>query len=296
MESLLSKNSRLLVVAPHPDDESLGAGGLIQRVLGLGGRVKVLFMTNGDGYPEGVEKEDHIAHPTENDYRKYGVERTEEALKALSTLGVEKRDVVFLGFPDGGLCHLLRKFRSDPHPYTSPFTKEDEPPPRDVLIPRTEYTGQDLTAEVERVLGRFRPNLVAVTPPEDEHPDHCATFYFLREALSAIEKRDQTFHPEVLAFLIHFKQWPLDAGLGSRMNPPEGFPDGKAVWLPLSLGPGEELTKRKAILEYRTQMLVTGRYLLSFSRANELFIAESRKSMREARDMPCCWNGGAREW
>src|SRR5690349_19902092 len=46
---------RLVVVEPHPDDESLGAGGLIQQTLAGGGRVHVLFMTNGDGYPEAVE-------------------------------------------------------------------------------------------------------------------------------------------------------------------------------------------------------------------------------------------------
>src|SRR2546425_7498826 len=43
---------RLLVIAPHPDDESLGAGGLMQRTMAQGGRVHVLFLTSGDGYPE----------------------------------------------------------------------------------------------------------------------------------------------------------------------------------------------------------------------------------------------------
>src|SRR5512143_3590489 len=40
---------RLMVFAPHPDDETLGAGGLIQRVLATGGKVRVVFVTNGDG-------------------------------------------------------------------------------------------------------------------------------------------------------------------------------------------------------------------------------------------------------
>ena len=33
IEPLISHNTRLMVFSPHPDDESLGAGGLIQRVL-----------------------------------------------------------------------------------------------------------------------------------------------------------------------------------------------------------------------------------------------------------------------
>ena len=56
VEPLISHNTRLMVFSPHPDDESLGAGGLIQRVLAAGGKVRVVFMTNGDGFPEGVGK------------------------------------------------------------------------------------------------------------------------------------------------------------------------------------------------------------------------------------------------
>src|SRR5262249_9672320 len=47
--------TRLLVLAPHPDDEALGAAGLIQRVVGAGGSVRVVLMTSGDAFPEGVE-------------------------------------------------------------------------------------------------------------------------------------------------------------------------------------------------------------------------------------------------
>ena len=43
--------TRLLVVAPHPDDETLGAGGLMERVHESGGRVNVVYLTDGDGYP-----------------------------------------------------------------------------------------------------------------------------------------------------------------------------------------------------------------------------------------------------
>lgn len=41
-------NQRLLVVAPHPDDELLGCGALINLVKRSGGEVFVLFLTVGD--------------------------------------------------------------------------------------------------------------------------------------------------------------------------------------------------------------------------------------------------------
>lgn len=39
---------RLLVIAPHPDDEVIGAGGLIAKVKRLGGKVYILYLTIGD--------------------------------------------------------------------------------------------------------------------------------------------------------------------------------------------------------------------------------------------------------
>lgn len=41
-------DQRLLVIAPHPDDELLGCGALINRVKRSGGQVFVLFLTVGD--------------------------------------------------------------------------------------------------------------------------------------------------------------------------------------------------------------------------------------------------------
>jgi LmbE family N-acetylglucosaminyl deacetylase len=280
-----------MVFSPHPDDETLGAGGLIQRVLRMGGKVKVLFMTDGDGYPEGVEKEDHISHPTAKDYRKYGEERRKEALLALVTLGMKEQDVIFLGFPDGGLCYLLWKFRSDPVAYTSPYTMETHPPASEMIIPQTDYNGLDLRREIAKVLADFRPNLLAVTPPEDKNPDHCATYYFVKAALNDLQRQSPITKTKVLTFLIHFGQWPVSqgSGSGSRLNPPDSLPDKGAKWISLRLQPEEAKTKRKALLKYHTQMLVMGRYLMSFARANELFVVEDQGLSKEMEKMPCCW-------
>lgn len=42
------KNQKLLVIAPHPDDEVIGCGGLIRKIKDEGGKVYVLFLTVGD--------------------------------------------------------------------------------------------------------------------------------------------------------------------------------------------------------------------------------------------------------
>ncbi len=276
IEPLISHDTRLMVFSPHPDDESLGTGGLIQRVLNAGGKVKVVFMTNGDGFPEGVEKEDRIARPTAKDYTRYGEERRIEALQAISTLGVKKRDVIFLGFPDGGLAYLRLKFRAHPMPYRSPYTRKTHPPVFEIIVPRTDYCGLDLRKEIERVIAAFQPTLLAVTPPEDWHPDHSSTYYFVKEALRLLTTKHPNVKPVVLTFLIHYGQWPVGqgAGTGLRLNPPDNFPDQGKQWISFALKPEEVTTKRKAILQYHTQMLVMGRFLLSFARSNELFMPD----------------------
>src|SRR5437764_1349275 len=47
-----SPRPTVLIVAPHPDDESLGCAGVMLRASRLGMRVRVVFLTNGDGYPK----------------------------------------------------------------------------------------------------------------------------------------------------------------------------------------------------------------------------------------------------
>src|SRR5437879_982550 len=108
----LPEATRLLVVAPHPDDEMLAAAGLTQRVLETGGTVRVVYLTCGDGYPEGVKDDHHVRAPTAIYYRVYGRQRRREARAALAALGFgpSRYSYTFLSFPDGGLCKLTRTY------------------------------------------------------------------------------------------------------------------------------------------------------------------------------------------
>src|SRR5207249_2469753 len=85
----ISAATRLLVVAPHPDDEVIAAAGVIQRVREMKGRLRVVYLTDGEGYPQGVRVEKHLAVPKPSDYQDYGRERKDEARHALRVLGVD---------------------------------------------------------------------------------------------------------------------------------------------------------------------------------------------------------------
>jgi LmbE family N-acetylglucosaminyl deacetylase len=44
----ITSKTRLLVISPHPDDEALGIGGLIGKVLKEKGKVLIYYLTVGD--------------------------------------------------------------------------------------------------------------------------------------------------------------------------------------------------------------------------------------------------------
>ncbi len=83
-------SGRTLVVAPHPDDETLGCGGTIAALTAAGQRVGVVFLTDGalTGGADRVAKAE---------------ERMSEARRACEVLGVKSEDTWAFGLPDGGL-------------------------------------------------------------------------------------------------------------------------------------------------------------------------------------------------
>src|SRR5262245_46763029 len=95
--------TKALVIAPHPDDETLGAGGLMQRIHEIGGQVRVVFLTDGDAYREGVRREWPRRRPQAGEFRGYGYLRERESRLALTSLGLSRDAATFLSFPDKGL-------------------------------------------------------------------------------------------------------------------------------------------------------------------------------------------------
>jgi len=79
-----------LVIAPHPDDETLGCGATMARARHLGIPVHVAIVTDGSGHPPQVADKAGLAELRRN-----------ETLQACGVLGVPASHVVFLGFPDG---------------------------------------------------------------------------------------------------------------------------------------------------------------------------------------------------
>jgi LmbE family N-acetylglucosaminyl deacetylase len=111
-EALVPPGHRLLIIAPHPDDEVLGAGALIHDARRAGREVQVLAVTNGEG-----------SHPGSRDWlpQNLAAARAAESEQALKLLGLEPTDLVRLDFADGSLARqgaevsrvLVQRIRPD---------------------------------------------------------------------------------------------------------------------------------------------------------------------------------------
>lgn len=280
----LGPGTRLLVFAPHPDDEALGAAGLIRRVVAAGGSVHVVLMTSGDAFSEGVESETHVRRLGPRDYRGYGDLRERETIAAMRLLGVDRAHLLFLGFPDGGLCLIASKYLSaKAHAFRSPYTDRIAPEESEQIIRGTAYRGVDIRRELEDILIAYRPTIIALPHREDRHPDHCATSIFVREALEDVATSSR-LAPQVLQYLIHYDAWPSsDEARDVALRAPSGIPPTSGEWRTLMLTPSEAAAKRRALEAYTSQWLVIGELLRAFERPNELFVQGWSGSS------PDCW-------
>lgn len=217
---------RLLVVSPHPDDETLGAGGLIQAAKSQQVDVRIAIVTNGDGQrfaPVAFGK--HLRPKPEN-YISWGELRQEETLAAARHLGVSETEILFLGYPDRGLARLwIEDWQAD-CPLRSAYTRAERSPYLITFDSDADYCGSALLADFLRVLNDFHPDLIVLPHPDDDHPDHRAVYNFTMLALAVTQEAEPDYQPTVRGYLVHEGQYPQPRGLRTNqfLLPPSRSP------------------------------------------------------------------------
>jgi LmbE family N-acetylglucosaminyl deacetylase len=139
-----------------------------------------------------------------------------------------------------------------------------------MVMKTTRYRGEDLTQELALIIADFKPTMILVPRKEDQHEDHCASWFFLADALTDVRRVHPEFSADVLNYIVHFYAWPFEDD-GPRLDPPPGLRGGASGWLRFPLRAGEIRTKRAAIRKYQTQVHVMDWFLDGFARSNEVF-------------------------
>jgi LmbE family N-acetylglucosaminyl deacetylase len=165
----LSATDRLLVLSPHPDDESLATGGLLQAALAVGADTRVLYATDGDLNPWAQLVVEGRWPATAAARARWGALRRREATRALRALGLPEERTTWLGLPDQHLTALL-------------------------------LAGDErlLAALLSEVRLR-RPTLIVAPSTYDRHPDHSAVSVTLALALARLGAADA----RVLEYRVH---------------------------------------------------------------------------------------------
>ncbi len=261
---------RIIVVAPHPDDEVLGAGGLIQQACAVGAEVHVIYLTSGDHNQIAFKLYNLRLHLSPKQYVAFGIMRQHEAITAMAGLGLSREQLTFLGYPDYGTMQLWRDYWGAETPFRSDATHSNAVPYEEAFAFGQPYTPENAVADFVALFRRFRPTRVFVTHPADTNPDHRAAANFVR--LAVLQVGAEQPPPQIYYYLVHFGRWPhpyhYHPELG--LEPPAQLLD-DGDWMSLPITPEQVQKKRDAILKNRTQLTTREYYLVSFARANEIF-------------------------
>jgi len=152
----LDRSDRLLVLAAHPDDESVATGGLLQHALTVGAEALVVFFTDGDNNPWAQRVNELRWAITATDRARFAARRRAEARRALERLEVPEASTRFLGFPDQGTTDLVL------------------------------HGNQVAMATLSELVRGYRPTVVVGPSLLDLHPDHSALAVMLQQVLEGL--------------------------------------------------------------------------------------------------------------
>ncbi len=265
------KNDRLLILAPHPDDETIGTGGVLQTALSQNLPVKVAYFTNGDNNEMSfIVYEKHLVL-REKEFIKMGEMRRKEAVAAMKLLGLDTKQLIFLGYPDFGTMHILRQHWGEVPPFRSMLTRVTEVPYPECQSPGAPYCGESILKDLKKVLTDFQPTKIFSPHPADLNVDHRSLFVFLQVALWDLETKISP--PQIYPYLVHAAHWPEPKGFfpDQPQQLPEHLLTNDLEQTTFNLT-AEMVTKKNEMINcYRSQIEYDPSFLVSFARQTEIF-------------------------
>ncbi|MCX7748790.1 MAG: PIG-L family deacetylase [Clostridia bacterium] len=227
-----SLEETVMIVAPHPDDETLMFAGMIEHAKNAGKKVVVVIIANGDYW--GSRHYDAYYRGTH-----FGHMRICESVDALRYLGLnvglnleaDKDNVIFLGYGDSipektvydksGQIFSTSNYNSNTKTYgltsEDPITwpsihKNGYPAAPFVEVKdyhslvygkSADYTRANLLGDIRDVITRFMPSHIYTTSHSDRLGDHAAADLFVTEAIKNIRNEMPQYAPRFYESIIH---------------------------------------------------------------------------------------------
>ena len=270
-EIKLESNDNILILAPHPDDETIGCGGVIYEAVCRKIPVHVAFLTSGDSNEMAFYK--YEKHPVifPSSIKRMGELRMKEACAAIEKFGLSLDAITFLGYPDFGTLEIWKnRWGERIKAYKSLLTRSRVVPYPEAMNPGALYTADNIYKDINTLIDKYVPTKIFVSHPGDLNQDHRALYLFTRAVLLG---RESAYRPEIYCYLVHYKKWPngSNAELQFEQNPKQSFVTDYGKWTFLHLDKDAETQKKAAINMHKTQMSYGKDFLLSFVQKKELF-------------------------
>ena len=192
----LFEGKKVMILSPHQDDEINIVGGLIEQYIDSGSHVSIVFTTNGDLF-----NEQEI--------------RAEEAAEVLTTLGVKKENIIYLGFgnewnsqavDDQEIAHIYDSIDPDMvwtsiHGAIKTYGTKTIGCDFDLT-----YTRNNYLQSLQTVIAQQMPDTIFVVD-YDSHIDHRASDLLFEEALCDILIQHPEYHPTVYKGFSYGTAW-----------------------------------------------------------------------------------------
>ena len=265
------KDDRILILAPHPDDETIGCAGVIQAALKAGASVRIAYLTNGDHNQVAFVVYEKRLVVRKGAFLHMGEVRRKEAIAAMQLFGLSEKNLTFMGYPDFGTFTIFTRCWLGEQAFSNLFTCTSSVPYETNLSFGAPYKGESILIDLKTVLLDYRPTKIFTSHPADVNVDHKALYLFLEVALADLRKHIP--QPNVYPYLIHCVGWPLPRHYHPHLGleRPDRFSRSPIHWRRFFLDRYELDKKYQAILCYKSQTASSAFYLLSFARRNELF-------------------------
>lgn len=262
----IKSSDRILIFSPHPDDESLGAGGLIRKALEENASVKVVEMTNGDLMSIPQFKNYLIRLNITQFQGNVGDLRQEEAINAMKTLGLNDENIIFLGYPDGGLQPMFESHWDDDNLFhmNNGSNQFDHSPYNRSYEKNAPYSGENVEKNIEQIMNDYQPTIIVYPDSCDTHPDHRATSAFVTYAMLETGYQGLNY-----TYLVHQSGWPKSSPHPYQFSSIITTSD--AHWYVDRMNVSDKNLKKKAIYYYSSQTCSMMTYLMSFTKGNEVY-------------------------